>query len=83
MKMPDGSSEAPSSDTNENAPDLHMVADALAACVREELEPDKPVEVPGLGTFHIEHRSSQIREQQGNRSITPPREVVVFEPFVS
>jgi nucleoid DNA-binding protein len=68
------------SDTNDT-PDLPSVAEALSKCVREALEHGEPTDVPGLGTFRIEHRASQVEESAGGeRSLSPPRDEIVFEP---
>ena len=81
------SGDAPPSDSDAasperlNKPDLPAVAEALSAHVREALERGDPAEVPGLGTFRVEHQPSQTRELEGGRfSISPPRDAVVFEP---
>ncbi|PSR01588.1 MAG: hypothetical protein BRD47_05735 [Bacteroidetes bacterium QS_8_68_28] len=57
------------------------MAGALSRCVREALERGEPTEVPGLGAFRVEHRSSQMEEpEEGGFSISPPRDEIVFEP---
>ena len=51
----------------------------LADIVRDALTRGETIHVPGLGTFGVEHRSSQIEEQpDGKVVMRPPRDAVVF-----
>jgi nucleoid DNA-binding protein len=81
---PNDAPDAPEADETPeagDAPDLPTVAGALSRCVREALERGEPTEVPGLGAFRVEHRSSQMEEpEEGGFSISPPRDEIVFEP---
>lgn len=53
----------------------------LADIVREALSRGETIHVPGLGTFAVAHRSSQIEEQpNGQVTMKPPRDEVVFTP---
>ncbi|PSQ82131.1 MAG: hypothetical protein BRD46_00385 [Bacteroidetes bacterium QS_8_68_15] len=60
---------------------MERVAEALGACVREALERGEAVEVPGMGTFRVEHRTSELDQQDdGNVAVRPPRDQIVFDP---
>jgi len=49
--------------------------------MREKLENGETVEVPGLGTFSVEHRPSRMTEDaDGESYMAPPRDVVTFDP---
>ena len=64
-----------------STPSAKDVIHAFARVMREKLENGETVEVPGLGTFSIEHRSSQMKEDaDGDNYMAPPRDVVTFEP---
>jgi nucleoid DNA-binding protein len=79
----DPATDSPKTASSEHAdaPDLEAVAEALGDCVRDALERGETVEVPGMGTFRVEHRPSQMDEQpDGQFSVRPPRNVVVFDP---
>ena len=56
------------------------VIDAFVDVVRDQLENGTDVEVPSLGTFAVEHRPSEVNESDGTRRLSPPRNVVVFDP---
>ena len=72
------------SEESSSRPDLETVAEALSACVRDALEHGEAVDVPGMGTFHVEHQPSEMREEGNDQfSVTPPRDVVAFEPAAS
>ncbi len=65
-------------------PSTDRVAEALAEIVREALEQGRAVEVPELGAFRVEHRSSEIEERgDGTLVMHPPRNEVVFEPHAT
>jgi nucleoid DNA-binding protein len=63
-----------------SSPSAEEVIDAFIDVVREQLEQGESVEVPSLGTFAVEHRPSELTEEDGTRRLVPPRNVVVFEP---
>ncbi len=62
------------------SPSAEEIIDAFIEVLREQLEKGESVEVPSLGTFSVEHRSSTVEQENGNRRLVPPRNVVVFEP---
>ena len=82
---PSSEGTEPSPDpSSSKTPDLSAVAEALSASVRDALERNEPAEVPGMGVFRVEHRPSQMNEQEeGLLSVSPPRDVIVFEPATS
>jgi len=54
---------------------------AFARVLRRQLEQGERVEVPGLGTFSVEHRPSHRTEApDGTEKMVPPRNVVTFTP---
>jgi nucleoid DNA-binding protein len=54
---------------------------AFVRVLRRELEDGETVEVPGFGTFSVEHRPSEITDgPDGEQEMTPPRDVVRFTP---
>lgn len=64
-----------------STPSAKDVIHAFARVMREKLENGETVEVPGLGTFSIEHRPSQMKENdEGESYMAPPRDVVTFDP---
>lgn len=63
-----------------SSPSAEEVIDAFIEVLREQLEKGESVEVPSLGTFAVEHRPSTVEQEDGNRRLVPPRNVVVFEP---
>jgi nucleoid DNA-binding protein len=64
-----------------STPSAKEVIDAFARVMREKLENGETVEVPGLGTFSVEHQPSQMKEDaDGERYMAPPRDVVSFDP---
>lgn len=64
-----------------STPSAKEVIKAFAKVMREQLENGETVEVPGLGTFSIEHRPSQMKENaDGEKVMAPPRDVVTFDP---
>ncbi len=64
-----------------HSPPRDQVVSALADIVRDALTRGGTIHVPGLGTFGVEHRSSQVEEQpDGSVTMKPPRDEVVFTP---
>lgn len=64
-----------------STPSAKDVIRAFAQIMREKLENGETVTVPGLGTFSIEHRPSQKKEDaDGEIYMAPPRDVVTFDP---
>jgi nucleoid DNA-binding protein len=62
-----------------DSPSAEEVIDAFTEVVQAQLEAGNAVEVPALGTFSVEHRPSEVREEDGVRRLVPPRNVVVFD----
>ncbi len=57
-----------------------QVANALADLVRDGVLEGRTVDVPGLGSFHVEHIPSRLGEDERGRAVVlPPRDTVVFE----
>jgi len=64
-----------------SSPSAQDTIAAFARVLREQLEQGKSVEVPGLGTFAVEHRPShQTESPDGQKKMTPPRDVITFTP---
>lgn len=63
-----------------SSPTAEEVIDAFIDVLREQLEKGESVEVPSLGTFSVEHRQSEVKQDNGNRRLVPPRNVVAFDP---
>lgn len=63
-----------------SSPSPKEVINAFVNVVRDRLENGDAIEVPTLGTFEVEHRPSEMREENGDRYRVPPRNVVTFEP---
>lgn len=62
-------------------PSIEQTAQAMVDVLQDALAHGETVAWPRLGTFRVEHRSSQIEEQpSGEVVMHPPRDVVVFEP---
>jgi nucleoid DNA-binding protein len=54
---------------------------AFGEVVRDRLMRRDAVDVPGLGTFGVQHHPSRVAENDdGMRLLQPPTDVVVFEP---
>jgi nucleoid DNA-binding protein len=54
---------------------------AFARVLRRKLEQGEQIEVPGLGTFSVEHRPSHLTETpDGSEQMVPPRDEIVFTP---
>lgn len=63
------------------SPSAEDVIHAFAKAVRGKLEDHQSIQVPGLGTFDVEHHESQLTEgEDGEPRMAPPRDVVTFEP---
>lgn len=64
-----------------STPSAKDVIRAFSRVMREKLENGETVEVPGLGTFSVEHRPSRMVETaDGETRMAPPRDVVTFDP---
>ena len=64
-----------------DAASQNRVQEVLAELVRGALARREEVEIPGLGSLKIVHRSSEIDETpEGQLRMRPPRDDVVFEP---
>ena len=58
-----------------------QIKDKLAEVVREALANGQAVEFPGLGTLRVEHKPSEmIEDENGQIVMRPPRDAVVFVP---
>ena len=56
-----------------------QIASVLSDVIREALARGESIHVPGLGTFSVEHRSSQMEKQPNGQIIMkPPRDEVLF-----
>jgi nucleoid DNA-binding protein len=54
---------------------------AFVRVLRRQLEQGERIEVPGLGTFSVEHESSHWTETpDGTEKLVPPRDVIDFTP---
>jgi nucleoid DNA-binding protein len=54
---------------------------AFVRVLRRRLENGETTEVPGFGTFSVEHQPSEITEgPDGEQQMAPPRDVVRFDP---
>lgn len=64
-----------------STPSAKDVIAAFSRVMRKKLENGDTVEVPGLGTFSVEHEPSQMNEKSdGDSYMAPPRDVVRFDP---
>lgn len=64
-----------------STPSAKTIINAFVRVVREKLEAGETVEVPGLGTFSVEHQPSERKETpDGEHYMAPPRDVVRFDP---
>lgn len=61
-------------------PTAEEVIDAFTRVVRNELEQGREVDLPTLGTLRVEHHPSEMTKHEGTRTLSPPRNEVVFEP---
>lgn len=64
-----------------NKPSAEEVIDAFTDVVRDELEQGNTVEIPLLGTLRVEHEPSVMTQEDDDRSLSPPRNVVAFDPI--
>ncbi len=56
--------------------------ETLSDVVREALANGQDVLVPGLGTLRVEHKPSEmIEDENGQIVMRPPRDEVVFDPI--
>ncbi len=60
------------------SPTAEDVIEAFTDVIQDQLDAGNAVEVPGLGTFSVEHRPSGVQEEDGVRRLAPPRNEVVF-----
>jgi nucleoid DNA-binding protein len=64
-----------------STPSAQDTIKAFVHVVRDQLEDGNTVEVPGLGTFSVEHHPSEKKESpDGDTYMAPPKDVVDFEP---
>lgn len=62
-------------------PSPQDIINAFVRVVREKLENGETTQVPGLGTFSVEHHPSEMKETaDGESYMAPPRDVVTFDP---
>ena len=60
---------------------LDQIKESLADVVREALANGQDVLLPGLGTLRVEHKPSEmIEDENGQIVMRPPRDEVVFTP---
>jgi DNA-binding protein HU-beta len=62
------------------SPSADDVIKAFVRVVRDELVDGESLHVPGLGTFYVEHQSSEMRDDEEGSGMLPPRDVVRFDP---
>jgi nucleoid DNA-binding protein len=54
---------------------------AFVRVLRRQLKDGESVEVPGFGTFSVEHRPSELTDgPDGEQQMAPPRDLVRFDP---
>lgn len=64
-----------------STPSAKETIEAFVRVVRQKLEHGETIEVPGLGTFMVEHQPSTLKENpDGENYMDPPKDVVHFEP---
>jgi nucleoid DNA-binding protein len=64
-----------------SSPSAKEIVSAFTTILRDQLKDGQTVEVPGLGTFSVEHQPSEVVEDEaGNRQMRPPRNSVTFDP---
>lgn len=64
-----------------NTVSRELVLEALGRLVREALVRGETVELPGLGTFRVEHQPSRTDQlPDGSIALRPPSDNVVFVP---
>lgn len=60
---------------------LDQLKETLADVVREKLANGEEVVLPGFGTFRVEHKPSEMAEDENGQIVMrPPRDEVVFIP---
>lgn len=60
---------------------LDQLKETLAEVIREALANGQTVELPNLGTLSVEHKPSEmIEDENGQIVMRPPRDEVVFTP---
>lgn len=58
-----------------------QISEALGNVIREALIRREQVDIPGLGTFRVDRRSSEMTEDaDGALVMKPPRDEIVFIP---
>ncbi len=58
-----------------------QISEALGNVIREALIRREQVDIPGLGTFRVDRRSSEMIEDADRALVMkPPRDEVVFIP---
>ena len=58
-----------------------QIKETLADVVREALANGHDVSIPGLGTLSVEHKPSEmIEDESGQIVMRPPRDEVIFTP---
>ncbi|MEF8816434.1 MAG: HU family DNA-binding protein [Salinibacter sp.] len=62
------------------SPSADDVIEAFTDILEHQLSTGNAVEVPGLGTFAVEHRPSAVQTEDDVRRLLPPRNEVVFTP---
>ncbi len=64
-----------------STPSAEDVIKSFSRVVRKKLEEGETVDVPGFGTFSVEHHPSEQKQgPDGETYMEPPRDVVTFEP---
>lgn len=62
------------------SPSAEDVIRAFVDVVRSQLTRGETVHVPDLGTFSVEHRPSELKEDDDSPTMVPPRDEVTFTP---
>ncbi len=58
-----------------------QIKESLADVVREALSNGQEISIPGLGTLRVEHKPSEmIEDENGQIVMRPPRDEVIFSP---
>lgn len=64
-----------------STPSAKDVIGAFVRIMRQKLKQGETVNIPDLGTFAVEHRPSQMKEDaDGESYMAPPQDVVTFDP---
>mgnify|MGYP006429921161 CR=1 FL=1 len=61
-------------------PSPKEVFNTFRSIVHDELAAGRDVELPGLGTIHVEHGSSTIRDDEDAAMWAPPKRTITFTP---